>query len=695
MRKICLRYVCAGLLGLAVAACSDTDGLTSAGAGQALTLRAEADGFGALPETRTQVGAIGEDGVLAMEWSVADRVGVFGGRTVNAQFKSTNTAPAARADFEGQMTDATDVPRYAYYPWAEGAQPEAVPVSIPTEQTYSDVNSVAQYDVKASTDIARQADGTYRLAMRQMAALVRFEIRLTDVDGLAADERLLRAELRTAAPVTGRFTYSLENLDAGLQPDPAGEQSPDINLGFAARPAVGQTIVAYAVVAPGAQQGREWHCTFITDRHTVTFTTRALCDFEAGRYYTLPLNAEVLANNQAAIEDVAEEEETANCYIVTETGEHDFLATVIGNGQKGIIPGAGFHTESARISPQSARLLWQDVEGFVSDVSLQEDGRVHYRVNSLAGNAVIAVYSGPDQTGDILWSWHIWGTGGEMPQAETYTNKAGGRYEVMDRTLGALSRTSWTATLYQWGRKDPFPNADTYYVDGQAVDIRDQFPSLEGTDNSLLKAVRHPDRLLYYRVQSSVDWLPEPNHALWGDTTFYRGVLTDAVAANTGFTYGKTIYDPSPVGWRVANKYTWTGFCPNSTGTNANVSSVNSRLDYINYVDYDHGYRFKRDATDAEGAYYPQTGWRLPYSGSTYVSSFESDRYTVGNYGVYWSASPQRTESSTGAQYRSWCLYASPSSAGPNATAGMTGNIVRTCDNQSRQNAYAVRCVRE
>ena len=121
------------------------------------------------------------------------------------------------------------------------------------------------------------------------------------------------------------------------------------------------------------------------------------------------------------IDDAPAQEETANCYMINTTGEHSFLATVIGNGQKGIIPGAGFHTESAYISPKSAKLLWQDMDGFIdaSSVRLGTDGRCYYTANKNVGNAVIAVYSGDNQTGDILWSWHIWGVGDEMPSDES------------------------------------------------------------------------------------------------------------------------------------------------------------------------------------------------------------------------------------------------------------------------------------
>ena len=434
------------------------------------SLFATADVFTSLPSTRTQIGDMADDGALTVEWSVGDRIGVFGQSAVNEPFTSSNTEPASSTTFTGTMT-GSDLPVYAYYPYQEGVTDKtAIPVEIPEVQMYRDVSSVAQYDFKATDEITDAGSG-YSLKLRQMAALVRFEIDLTGVQDLADDELLLDMTIHPsgesmdgAAPMTGRFTYNLTNLDAGLQP---GEYTMDgITIQFAIPPTAREKAIAYAVVAPGKHKGNEWTCVFTTDRQQGTFTTTALCDFEAGMYYVVPLTATTLENNDAVIEDIPEElqEETANCYIVTEPGEHSFKATVIGNGQKGIIPGAGFHTENPYINPKSAKVLWSDRKDFVTDVRL-ENGRVVYTIpdaiassvdGSIYGNAVIAVYSEPDCQGEILWSWHIWGTQG-MPQDVEYTNQAGAKFMVMDRDLGRSSAKSSfndnNVLRYQWGAK--------------------------------------------------------------------------------------------------------------------------------------------------------------------------------------------------------------------------------------------------
>lgn len=681
-----------------LSACSEMDE-TAFPSQEKICITGTLDGFSALQKTRTQVGGISENGALFMEWSVGDKVGVFSDNTVNAQFVGNHTTPASQTTFSGSMTSG-DVPKYAYYPYNEQAvNLQAIPVTIPTEQAYADVNSIAAYDVKATDVITDKGNGNYQLNMRQMVSLVRFEISLTDVDGLSTDEKLQRVELKTGAPVTGSYTYDLTDLDKGFTGS-SDAQSSSLNLTFVNQPSLSETVVAYAVVAPGTQSGKTWDCTFFTDKHQVSFTTTALCDFEAGKYYIMPLNATVLENNQAVIEDAPakEEEETANCYMINTTGEHSFLATVIGNGQKGIIPGAGFHTESAYISPKSAKLLWQDLDGFVdaSSVRLGADGRCYYTANQNVGNAVIAVYSGENQTGEILWSWHIWGVGDEMPSDEEYTNKAGSKFTVMDRTLGAHSKTSLYVTLYQWGRKDPFPNTSTYYVDGVATEVETSFPVYVAQAGTIAESIQHPAELLKNVDNFHGDWLAETNNYLWGDTNGtnpkYPDYLEDPTAC-AGWTDVKTIYDPSPVGYRVANKYTWTGFVKRSDGNTAGISSTTSRLDYINYVKYDNGYYFKKNDSDTEGTFYPQVGSRYGSTGTMW-SAGQGAVLMRGGTSRYWSASPYNIGGTTDA-YSAYMSIGSYTDKNGSTSWGAE-NKVNVCDfSSSRRDACAIRCVRE
>lgn len=207
-----------------------------------------------------------------------------------------------------------------------------------------------------------------------------------------------------------------------------------------------------------------------------------------------------------------DEDGPANCFITPVTyGVYSFDATVIGNGVDGIVAETKtqdgdyeeWHFKNAYgedisvsknvgITPKSAKLIWQDQENLISQVSFDITiNRVAFLSNG-AGNGVIAVYDKSDpnaEDANVLWSWHIWCT--EKPDiielglptnGETYS---GINYKIMDRDLGATTTIPDELTTcglgYQWGRKDPFigmaslgnnNNAPMYDVRGNKLDFK-------------------------------------------------------------------------------------------------------------------------------------------------------------------------------------------------------------------------------
>lgn len=650
--------------------------------------------------TRTTVGGIADDGHLVMQWEAGDKIGVFGTATTNAEFTSTNTSAANEAAFGGSVNTG-DTELKAYYPYTQGLTDlNAIPATIPVEQHYADEQSTAAYDIKAAAQSTLLADGNYRMQFRQMATLLRLQINLRDAEGLAVDEKLQKIEMTcTGSNLTGSYTYSLDNLDAGLT---AVSPQPTLTVNMTNQPALGQTVTAYAVTAPGQYSGQTARFVITTDKHTVTFSTNLLTDFNAGTFYDLPLNGTVLSNNNAVVEEIkpvdpenpplpGADEETANCYMITTTGRHSFWATQIGNGDKGIINGAGFHVTSTAIAPKSAKLLWQDTENFVQDISLQADGKVHYTANKNTGNAVIAVYSGENCTGDILWSWHIWGVGDTLPADEEYTNMAGAKFTVMDRTLGALGLHSYQATLYQWGRKDPVPNSKTYYINGAATNIETSYPVLNDDNATLLTAVQHPGELV--KCGTDGDWLATANEMLWGDLnkndqyTWYSSGKYSNAEAGAGWSNQKTIYDPSPVGYRIANKFTFTGFAVRTSGDTPQGNST-TKFEWINYAKYENGWYFKKNANDTDGSYYPMTGSRGATTGDLWVRG-NAPYLTVNYTASYWTSAAQKNAGQS--HQFSMAPYSSENTSG----SYNSYNAINTVDFASRNNAFAVRCVRE
>lgn len=255
-------------------------------------------------KTRTQIGD-DIDGELFIEWSVSDRVGVFGASTRNAVLANTADTPSYQTVFQGDI-DKYDTPQYAYYPYDETVTDiSSVPVSIPSEQVYADVSSVAAYDVKASVGIEETSGNEYVMYMRQMASLLRFDVDIDGLDGLSPDEKLLSVTLESAGDrMTGLYTYSLADLDAGFAPASASAGPNRLNLSFYHTPQLSDFIRGYAVVVPGKHKGKEFTLTILTDKHRISFTTQALTDFESGKFSSFPLKQSVLLNNNCEVTDL-------------------------------------------------------------------------------------------------------------------------------------------------------------------------------------------------------------------------------------------------------------------------------------------------------------------------------------------------------------------------------------------------------
>jgi hypothetical protein len=209
---------------------------------------------------------------------------------------------------------------------------------------------------------------------------------------------------------------------------------------------------------------------------------------------------------------------TANCYIVSEPGDYCLNASVKGNSSESI----GL--------PVEAEVLWESVSctgkadsgTIVSSVRLNGN-HIEFSVLSplQEGNALIAVR---DVAGTILWSWHIWIT--DMPEEQEYINSYG-NFVVQDRNLGATradrgSGDEWKQSCgidYYWGRKDPF------------------------------MGYCHTSSSSSYTIAETIN-NPTVKYTSWGD----------GPSSNLWSPHSKTIYDPCPVGYRVAPNDIWAGF---------------------------------------------------------------------------------------------------------------------------------------
>lgn len=283
----------------------------------------------------------------------------------------------------------------------------------------------------------------------------------------------------------------------------------------------------------------------------------------------------------------------------------------------------------------SAKLIWQGTNNLITSSSIK-DNVLTIRTSGAKGNAVVAVC---DATGTVRWSFHIWCTGGEVPRSIQCENYAKARFYVMDRNLGALSISPANfrdagGLLYQWGRKDPFPgrNEDNIYTPTQSGTFIKVFPAIDKS-----KIATFEDLLLHFASNPATYIRKDAKGyddlrclGLWGDPDGTNSIYNTDVYT---WSSKKSIYDPCPEGYRVANSFTWTGFSNDGT-TTVGYTSNNTELTSakINIVGgWNYGWTF---SGISEGIYYPASESRF----ASGIFGEETDFTKINASTYYWNS---------------------------------------------------------
>lgn len=311
--------------------------------------------------------------------------------------------------------------------------------------------------------------------------------------------------------------------------------------------------------------------------------------------------------------------ETANCYAINSPGTYK-LPLVYGNAIKNnqtntqAFQGHNFKDYLDRDitgpwitssgTPADACLVWSDGFYMVEDVHLEGDYLV-FTINPdymQQANAVVAVRDNQDR---IMWSWHIWVT--DRTLAEVYHLQDGidgsdNAYGMMKCNLGwvdgkevyynsrdlnfvftqeysglqgtlkvhqtgaAFDYKDVGSTYYQWGRKDPLValrnwsnvKASDYRLHETSA-LKYKYTVKTGTV-SLGTAIQNPNIFYTRTPQSYIDWLDTPNHSLWDASSSGGG--SKELDKKTSV---KTIYDPSPRGYKVPVPRAFSVLVNNST----------------------------------------------------------------------------------------------------------------------------------
>lgn len=307
-----------------------------------------------------------------------------------------------------------------------------------------------------------------------------------------------------------------------------------------------------------------------------------------------------------------------------------------------------------------AKVVWADGTNLVhlASAPIIHDGDNAYlqfevkAADIKSGNAVVAV----TKNGTVVWSWHLWfapqsvldkvevtnhqqikynfttetigwnptiwsGSTYNKPRTvkvrveQTITNKGTKQFTDITITQNPGNERKGIATLYQFGRKDAFPGTD---------DIKEgSFNKNAGDNMSITNGIQNPDK--FYNHGST--WFNDPPAGyiyfnLWSAGNTTQGGNDDAVI--------KTIYDPSPAGFKMPASNAFTGF--NITGEAAGgPANANSTAGSETNYKTNFGHNFWTNNSKTATIFFPASGYRDKSTGVLYY---------VGEHGFYWLAIP-------------------------------------------------------
>ena len=311
-----------------------------------------------------------------------------------------------------------------------------------------------------------------------------------------------------------------------------------------------------------------------------------------------------------------------------------------------------------------AEVVWADAADLVHSPSITHvggEGFLDFEVTAAdiqSGNAVVAVTKS-DGAGSktVLWSWHLWFAPKDALDKIKVTNHQNVNYYFTKEALG-WKPTQWSGstyssartvkvkveqtvannstkqaavinitqkpgnvrkgltTFYQFGRKDAFPG-----VAKADLASNSHFTENAGGNMSIENGIQHPDN--FYTWSSS--WYSAPPTGY----SYYN--LWSADNTTTGFNDNhvvKTVYDPSPVGFKMPASNAFTGFTANGQdeGTRNIDGTDNVQTYYKNF-----GHNFWTSSSKTATIYFPASGYRDGSDGL-----LRGELYG----GWYWSAVP-------------------------------------------------------
>ena len=309
----------------------------------------------------------------------------------------------------------------------------------------------------------------------------------------------------------------------------------------------------------------------------------------------------------------------------------------------------------ANAGVNGAKIVWADEANLVhlSASPIKQDGGNAYldfevkQTDIKSGNAVVAVTKG----GTVVWSWHLWFAPKDALDKIEVTNHQNVKYYFTKEALGwkpiqwsgstySSARTvkvkveqtvanngtkqeavinitqnpgsvkQGATTLYQFGRKDAFPG-----VDASKLAAGSHFTENAGNNMSIKNGIQNPNKFYSHSGLSDIN-----KYNLWSADNTVLDPNDNSVI--------KTVYDPSPVGFKMPASNAFTGFTAN--GQNGGTMNVDG-TDNLQTFQNNFGHNFWTNNSKTATINFPASGWRHFNDGSL---------HDVGVYGTYWLAVP-------------------------------------------------------
>ena len=315
----------------------------------------------------------------------------------------------------------------------------------------------------------------------------------------------------------------------------------------------------------------------------------------------------------------------------------------------------------ANAGVNGAKIVWADEANLVhlSASPIKQDGGNAYldfevkQTDIKSGNAVVAVTKG----GTVVWSWHLWFAPKDALDKIEVTNHQNVKYYFTKEALGwkpiqwsgstySSARTvkvkveqtvanngtkqeavinitqnpgrvkQGATTLYQFGRKDAFSG-----VDASKLATNSHFTENAGDNMSIMNGIQHPD---FYYIGGS-NW--NSNYGYYNLWSADNTVIGGSNVGNDNLVV-KTVYDPSPVGFKMPANNAFTGFT--ADGKNEGTMNVDG-TDVKQTFSNNFGHNFWTSSSKTATINFPASGFRFSNGGAL---------NDVGNGGYYWSAVP-------------------------------------------------------